>query len=135
MPDHDTTPGNNVVRVLNGNPTDSEDYVQPVLDELGNRCDERGLALDLDDEGVRLVLAALDDLGVGPKVAMVRLDRLTALVAPVEHRMCGAYFTAHGATWRCTVPAGHDGDHQIVKPSAPPSVPSGISPSADGTAR
>ncbi len=125
----------NVERVLNGNPTDSEDYVQWVMDVLTNRCDEQGRVHDLDDEAVRLVLAALDDLGVGPKVAIVRLDRLTALVAPVEHRMCGAYFTAHGTTWRCTVPAGHDGDHQVVKPARPPASPSGISPTADGTAR
>lgn len=61
--------------------------------------------------------------------------RLAALAAPVEHRMCGAYFDAHGTTWRCTVPAGHDGDHQVVKPPRPPAVPSGISPNADGTAR
>lgn len=74
----------NVKRVLSGGPTDSEDYVQWVMDVVTNRCDEHDLTHNLGPRDVRLVLAALDDLGVGPKVAIVRLDRLTELVAPVE---------------------------------------------------
>lgn len=53
----------------------SAGYVEEVRDVLT----ERGV-LDLGDgDIVPLVLEVLDELGVGPAVAMVRLDRLTAL--------------------------------------------------------
>ncbi|WP_088319882.1 hypothetical protein [Kineosporia sp. R_H_3] len=65
-----------ISRAQLGNPIDSEEYVQAVLDDLDNN--DLTELYDLSDEAVRAVLAVLDDLGVGPAVAMVRFNRIAA---------------------------------------------------------